>query len=246
MGGWKEQREFTAWEAQNDPFDARNMLRSATCRDPGGIPAPRRAGSLAAIQNAFTSGHVFTGRRLGIPMIDLRPYLEPQLDMHKARQAFSIRARLLDARNGAEKSQMIWSTGSSASMLVSAVEALALMDQFPSSGTAPSGFTDKCVDARGATIAAGPAVWDGILDANPAGACTTAYPIFSSPRMVAGESIKGDIFKCWLKPVGIALADGSYPASVRFTREQQEWLSKMFPDGVCDYRLGGQGRPAGV
>ncbi len=243
VGGWKEQRDFVAWDVQNDPFDARNMLRSATCRDPSGMPAPRRAGDLDAILNAYVSGQVFTGRRLGIPMIDLRPYLEPVLDMHNARQAFSVRARLVDAREGGEKNQVIWFTGSPASLLDSALEALALMDRYLSSGSVPVEFTDKCIDARGVLIAAGPTVWNGILDKQANGACTAAYPIFSSPRMVAGESIKGDIFKCWLKPVALALADGSYLANVRFSGEQRDWLGKIFPHGVCDYRLGGQGRP---
>lgn len=246
VGGWKEQPDFIAWDVLNDPFDARNMLRSPTCRDPAGTPAARRSGDLGAIRDAYLSGHVFTGRRLAMPMIDLRPYLEPELDMHNARQSFSARARLEAAPRGPEQRQVIWFTGSSASLLGSVVDALALMDRYLSGDTAPPEFVDKCVDARGALIAAGPAVWDGILNDKPPGACTRAYPVFSSPRMVAGESIKGDVFKCALKPVGAALADGTYPASVRFTRQQQEWLGKIFPDGVCDYRSGSQGRPAGV
>lgn len=246
VGGWKEQRDFVQWDARNDPFDARNMLRSATCRDPAGTPASRRAGDLDAMRRAYTSGHVFTGRRLDMPMIDLRPYLEPLLDMHNARQAFSVRARLVAARGGDERNQVIWFAGSVASMRTSAVDALALMDRYLSGRTAPPEFTDRCVDAHGALIAAGPSVWDGILNDKPAGACTTAYPIFASPRMVAGDSIKGDIFKCRLKPVRLALADGSYPATARFTREQQEWLGKIFPHGVCDYSQGDQGRPDGL
>lgn len=246
VGGWKEQRDFVQWDARNDPFDARNMLRSATCRDPAGTPAPRRAGDLDAMRRAYTSGHVFTGRRLDMPMIDLRPYLEPVLDMHNARQSFSIRARLVAERGGDERNQVIWFAGSVASMRTSAIDALALMDRYLSGRTAPPEFTDRCVDAHGALIAAGASVWDGILNDKPAGACTTAYPIFASPRMVAGDSIKGDIFKCRLKPVRLALADGSYPATARFTREQQEWLGKIFPHGVCDYSQGDQGRPDGL
>jgi hypothetical protein len=245
VGGWKQQRDFLAWEVTADPFDARNMLRSPTCRDPAGTPAARTSADLSAIRAAFTSGHVFTGRRLGIPMIDLRPYLEPELDMHNARQAFSVRARLADARRGQERRQVIWFAGSASSVLGSAVDALALLDAYLSSGTAPSGFTDKCVDAQGSLIAAGPSVWDGIMNDKPSGACSTAYPVYSSPRMVAGESIKGDIFKCWLKPVQSALLDGTYPATLQMTPQQKEWLARIFPDGVCDYRLGGQGRPAG-
>jgi hypothetical protein len=63
--------------------------------------------------------------------------------------------------------------------------------------------------------------------------------------MVAGDSIKGDVFKCALKPVATALADGTYPASVQFSALQKDWLSRIFPDGVCDYSRRGPGRPAG-
>ncbi|WP_229518639.1 DUF6351 family protein [Massilia sp. PAMC28688] len=241
VGGWKAQREFLPWEAGGDPFDARNMHRSATCREPAGEVAPRHAGNLRAIRAAYASGHVFSGRRLGIPMIDLRPYLEPQLDMHNARQAFSIRARLREAGRGAHTNQVIWFTGGAASLPASVTDALALMDRYLSGGQAPADFVDRCVNAGGELIAAGPAVWDGILDRRPAGACTAAFPIYASPRMVAGESIRGDTFKCALKPVRTALADGSYPATVRFTGPQQDWLARIFPQGVCDYRLAGQG-----
>jgi hypothetical protein len=240
VGGWKAQRDFVGWDARSDPFDARNMLRSGTCRDPAGQPAPRRAGDLQAIRAAYASGHVFTGKRLGMPVIDLRPYLEPQLDMHNARQAFAVRARLQDAGRAAETQQVIWFTGGAASLPASVFDALALMDRYLSGAAAPADFVDRCVDAGGALIAAGPAVWDGILNRKPAGACSAAFPVYSSPRMVAGEAIKGDIFKCTLKPVQLALADGSYPASVRFTGQQQEWLIRIFPDGVCDYRAEGQ------
>lgn len=240
VGGWKEQRDFVAWDAAADPHDARNMRRSATCRDVVGIPAPRRAGDLGAMRTAVSSGHVFTGRRLTIPMIDLRPYLEPELNMHNSRQALSVRARLHDG-GGLAANQVIWFTGSNANLGESAVNALKVMDLYLSSGTAPAGFVDQCVDAAGAAIGAGTGVWDGILDAKPPGACTRAYPIFSSSRMVAGDSIKGDRFKCALKPVAVALADGTYPASAQFTELQKAWLTRIFPDGVCDYSRPGPG-----
>ncbi len=243
VGGWKEQPDFVQWDRQADPFDSRNMKRSANCRDPSGTPAPRRSGDLAAIRKAYTSGHVFTGRRLDIPLIDLRPYLEPELDMHNSRQSFSVRARLLDANAGAAKNQVVWFTGPD-DLLPRVMDALSVLDRYLSSGAAPVEFTDKCMDASGALIAAGPSVWDGILNGNAPGACTAAYPIYSSPRMAAGDSIKGDIFKCALKPVSTALADGTYPASVQFSAQQMVWLERIFPEGVCDYSRGDQGRPA--
>ena len=243
VGGWKSQVEFVAWEPNTDPYDARNMLRSADCREPGGTPAPRRAGDVSAMRSAYSSGHVFTGQRLDIPMIDLRPYLEPELNMHNSRQSFSVRARLREANEQAADNQVIWFAGSEASLPGLILDALAVVDRHLSTGSKPIAFIDKCVDAAGAAIAAGATVWDGVLDQKPPGACTQAYPTFASPRMVAGESIKGDTFKCALKPVSIALIDGTYPSAVRFTRQQEDWLRRIFPDGVCDFTQPDQGRP---
>lgn len=243
VGGWKEQPHFVAWDPAADPFDSRNMKRSASCREPGGTPAPRRQGDMAAIRRAYSSGHVFTGRRLPIPMIDLRPYLEPALDMHNSRQSFSVRARLRDANPTAAPNQVIWFTGSETDLVARVADALSVIDRYLASGAAPAQFTDKCVDGDGALIASGPNAWDGILNRQPPGACTSAYPVFSSPRMVAGDSIKGDIIKCALKPVSRALSDGTYPATVMFSRDERQWLHRIFPHGVCDYSRPGQGRP---
>lgn len=241
-GGWKEQPDFVDWDAKADPFDARNMLRSASCGEAAGAPAPRRAGDLAAIRKAYSAGQVFTGARLEVPMIDLRPYLETELNMHNARQSFAVRARLRDANPGAVRNQVIWFAGSVASGTVNVIDALAVLERYLDSGSAPPEFVDRCVDAAGKQVGAGPSAWDGILDSKPAGACTRAFPIYSSPRMVAGESIKGDTFKCALKPVDAALGDGSYGSTAPFTAAQTAWLKRIFPDGVCDYKRPGLGR----
>ncbi|WP_395400492.1 DUF6351 family protein [Pseudoduganella sp. UC29_106] len=253
VGSWKEQAEFVAWDDKADPFDARNMRRSASCRSPEGAPAPRRQGSVEAMRRAYLSGHVFTGQRLGIPMIDLRPYLEPELNMHNARQSFSVRARLAP---GEAARQVIWFTADEAKLADAVMEALGVLDQVLAApggiggqsvtggaggAAGAAGFVDRCFAATGAVIASGADVWDGVLNARPAGACTRAFPIYSSPRIVAGDSIRGDMFKCALKPVSVALADGTYKAG--FTPVQRAWLERIFPQGVCDYSQRDQGRP---
>jgi hypothetical protein len=244
VGGWKEQADFVAWRRADDPFDGANMRRGARCRFPDGTPAPRRTGNLDAIRLAYTAGQVFSGQRLGIPMIDLRPYLEATLDMHNARQSFAVRARLL-AHNPAQAArQVIWFVRPEAELAPVVMEAIGVIDRYLAQRQAPAQFTDRCLDGRGATIAAGPAVWDGILNDHAPGACTQAFPIFASPRMVAGESIRGDTFKCALKPLATAMADGSYPPTVHFSPVQQAWLARIFPQGVCDYGQGDVGRPA--
>src|SRR5204862_7310352 len=114
-----EQREYVSWTPLADPFDSANMRRSAASRTNPANPAPRRSGDLGAMHAAYRSGHVFTGG-LDIPVIDLRQYLEPELDMHHSRQSFSARARLQshpegrgdedgrDDRGGNGDKQVIW------------------------------------------------------------------------------------------------------------------------------------------
>jgi hypothetical protein len=245
VGSWKDQADFVPWDEAGHPYDDDNMRRSATCRDPAGVPAPRRAGDVAAIAQAHRSGQVFSGRRLGVPMIDLRPYLEQSLNMHNARQAFSVRARLLAAHPGEAARQVIWFAHPRSDLAAAVMDAVAVMDRYLSGAAAPAEFADRCTDAQGAVIAAGPGVWDGVLDRKAAGACTSAYPIFASPRMVAGDSLRGDIFQCALKSVATALDDGTYPASVRFSSAQQAWLRRIFPQGVCDFGKGDVGRSSG-
>lgn len=243
VGGWKEQRDFVARERAADPFDARNMLASASCRDPHGRPAARRAGSLAAMRRAHQSGHVFSGARLAMPVIDVRPWLEPVLDMHNSRQPFSVRARLLDANPAAAARQAIWIADPRADLAALVQQAVGVLERYLEAGPAPAQFADACFGADGAPLAAGPAVWAGILDGGAPGRCTALFPTYASPRMVAGGSIKEDLFKCALKPVARALADGSYPPHVAFDAAQRRWLDAIFPDGVCDWTGGDPARP---
>ena len=260
IGSWKEQRDYVNWNPLADPFDSANMRRSADCRTNPANPAPRRSGDRGAMHAAYRSGHVFTGR-LDMPVIDLRQYLEPSLDMHHSRQSFSARARLQSYRGkrgdeddkgrndhdpvGNGDKQVIWFAGSEPALLQQIFDAVQVLDGYLTTGTRPAAFADRCVAADGTLIAAGDHVWDGILDEGAPGPCTSAYPIHSSSRMVAGDSVRGDLFKCQLKPLKAALHDGTYGRVVPFTAADVAWLRNIFPDGVCDYRKRDAGRPTG-
>ncbi len=251
VGSWKEQDQYVQWgplqsPPVNDPFDSLNMSRDATtCRLPyeaGWAPNPRRTGDMGAMNKAYSSGHVFMGA-IDIPLIDLRPYLEPALNMHNTRQSFSARQRIVDHKGNSEN-QVIWFTGSEADIPARVAEALGVLDAYLTTHTRPASFVDKCTGASGVPIATGPNVWDGILDTRIAGLCTLAYPVKSSPRMVAGDSARGDMFKCARKPVPTALADGTYGLA-SFTADQEKQLAAIFPTGVCDYGQRDLGKPAG-
>ncbi len=246
VGSWKEQDQYVDWGMMADPFDSMNANRNATaCRLPygaGWAASPRRSGNLGSMNKAYSSGHVFVGAT-DIPLIDLRPYLEPELNMHNARQSFSSRQRLLGHKGKADN-QVIWFTGSEADVPARIMDAMGVLDGYLLGGQKPAGFVDKCTDDAGGLIAAGPHVWDGILDNRLPGACTLAYPLKSSSRMVAGDSVAGDMFKCALKPVSVALLDGTYGLT-SFSAEQEAQLEAIFPTGVCDYTQRDLGKPSG-
>lgn len=246
VGSWKEQPDYVPWNPYLDPFDSMNMMRDpVACRMPlgaGWAASPRRAGDVGAMHAAYTSGHVFTGEA-DLPLIDLRPYLEPQLNMHNTRQSFSTRQRMI-RREGHVRNQVIWFTGSEADIPARIGDALGVLDTWLTTGKRPAAFVDKCTDASGNLIASGRHVWDGILDRRAPGPCTAAYPIKSSSRIVAGDGLAGDLFKCALRPLADALADGTY-GSTSFTSGELAQLETIFPDGVCDYSKPDQGKPPG-
>lgn len=132
--------------------------------------------------------------------------------------------------------------------------ALEVMDEWmarlranPGAGIAanrPPRAADSCFASDGSLMHSGAGVWAGILDGAPAGACTQAFPIHSSSRILAGAPIEGGIFKCALKSVDTALADGTYGAWTP-NAQQVQALKAIFPEGVCDWSKPDQGRPQG-
>lgn len=67
-------------------------------------------------------------------------------------------------------------------------------------------------------------------------ACNTLYPVWTSPRMVAGADVANDIVKCRMRPV--TPADYHVPVA----EEQLGALKVIFPYGVCDWSVSGAGQ----
>jgi len=179
-----------------------------------------------------------------IPMIDLRPYLEEELDMHNTHQSFAARQRLLD-HDGDASNQVIWfQEPSEADIAALTLEAFAVIDEWMANiadnpgrsvgENRPADAVDACFDAEGRVIASGDGVWNGILDGGPAGACTERFPVYGTSRIVAGAPITGDVFKCDLQSVAEAIDAGVYGDWMPDAAERTA-LETIFPDGVCRY-----------
>ena len=218
-------------------------------------PAPRTRGDMIAMRAAYTSGHVFSGR-LEVPAIDHRQYMERELDMHNSHQSFALRKRVLDRDGGRDRGNLVvWFTDTipNTPKASNTFDALALMDQWllnirahPHKGVArnrPAAAVDSCFDKNGVLMAAGPGVWDGILDKRPAGACTQAFPTYRTSRIVAGAPIQGGIYACAKKSVASAIADGTFAPWTPGAAEQAQ-LEQIFSEGVCDYSRPDQARPS--
>lgn len=231
-----------------DPWSWRNMALSP---DGGVTPAPRREADPGAIEAAYERGHVNLGD-VQIPLIDVRDYLEGELDMHNSHQSFAARQRLLDF-DGDASNQVIWMTEPGG--FDPTARAFEVIDEWmrnietrPWKSVAankPEAAEDTCFESDGSIIAAGPDAWAGILDDAPDGPCTTRMPPFGTSRIVAGGPITGDVFKCHLMSIDEAYAEGLYGGAY-FDSAQWARLEEIFPTGVCDYAQGDARRPAGV
>jgi hypothetical protein len=254
LGGWKPHHQLKPeklWLLAGNllPVDLsfwshHNMHHS---QDGGKTPARRTEGSLAAMRAAYRSGHVFVGH-VEIPILDVRHYLDKELDMHHATASFATRMRLLEGQGHADN-HVIWMSHKRHDPIN---EAIAVMDEWMISirdnpgqrvaANKPAAAQDKCLAADGNIIAQGEGVWDGDWNGRPPGACMAVYPRYKTSREVAGAGVTGDIFKCHLQPVAAAIDDGVFdPVDMSAYQTQ---LETIFPQGVCDYSLGDLARPS--
>lgn len=254
IGGFKQPFE---WVAPGFPFQGSNQpdnvdpwsSRNATAQNhmtPGAV-APRTSADLDALRAAYQSGLVFRGE-IDIPMIVVDGYQERQLDQHHSHEKFEIRARMLRT-DGDASNLVLWTVDTAAgghleALNLAANKALPVLHEWLETGLKPDQAEDACFDVSGSLIARSPHVYSGVLTDDPGddGVCAQRFPIFGSPRMVAGENITGDTLKCVLKSVDTAFTDGTY-GEVSFTEAQRERLKAIFPEGVCDYTQPDQALP---
>lgn len=253
-----------------DPYSARQMNLGD-----GELPASRRSADVQAITNAFTTGLVFDGE-LGrdVPILDVRHYLEHELDMHNVHQSFTVRERIARAM-GTTENHVVWFLDARPERDDDATDELLdrayrVMDTWVTSHLDSEGATaaavkpaearDACWDTDGTEIAMGNDVWNGAVqlvttgagawdDAAPTdvdgvqlGDCTRHFPLHSTSRIVAGGPITNDVYKCHLKSVDQAIADGDYGEWTP-TDDEREQLELIFASGVCDWSKRSVGHP---
>jgi hypothetical protein len=253
VGSWKNSKDmvqegcpfFPSFGCTTPPLDFWSRRNMRLSPDGGLTPAPRREGNMDAANAAYTSGIVFRGD-IDIPLIDWRHYLEHRLDMHNSHQSFASRKRMLNF-DGDASNQVIWFTDArpGTPQFDPTPMALDVMDEWMLTGHKPARAVDSCFKTDGSLIYSGGDAWAGILDSRPAGKCTQTFQIFSTSRIVAGGPIEGGVFKCALKPLATALADGTY-GSWQPTPTDVARLQRIFPSGVCDYTKPDVGRPPGL
>jgi len=252
VGGWKSSAQMQPekfwflndgiWPVSLSFWSEHNMMLAAE----SGNLAPRTSGNIAAIRAAWLSGQVFAGV-VDIPIIDVRHYLDDQLDMHHLRASFSARSRMQRTMGHADN-QLIWVTvephdpqPEAFVMIEQWMKKRRASPELSAAETRPGDAADRCYDQAGQLLAEGDDVWDGEWNGLPDGACTELYRPYRTSRQVAGDTVTADVFKCHLQPVSSALVSGLYGETDM--RDHQQELETIFPDGVCDYSKGDYALP---
>ena len=248
IGGWlppAEMQRERFWHSGGGESD----LADVSIWSRQNMSATRSEGDVEAMAAAYRSGNVFLGK-LSMPVIDFRHYLEPQLDMHHSLQSFAARLRMLRQQGHADN-QLIWFAdlpftpqGDALRLLERWLDNMRADESLNVVDARPADATDRCYSASGELIASGSTVWSGAWNAKDDGECMHRFPMYSNPRIVAGDDYAGDILKCKLRSVDAAIADGVY-APVDVTAQRNE-LQRIFASGVCDYSLGDAARPPAI
>jgi hypothetical protein len=196
-------------------------------------PIPQRTVAVdPALPNAYRSGMINETSNLDqTAIIDCRGP-DPGF-FHDAYRAFAVRARL-DREHGSHANQFIWEgpfliVGDSAcnqNSLIAMDGWLAAVEKdlrvMPLAkklvADKPADLRDECWNGGGEKVS------DGLCGED-------VVPIYSTPRVVAGDAISTDTNKCQLK----ALNRNDDYGPTKFTGAQWMQMQALFPDGVCDY-----------
>ncbi len=207
--------------------------------DINGQPAPdRETARPADFRRAYATGRVLSGGggMRDIPIITVNLYSDPYGDIHDRLRLFTIRDRLRSKSGKVDANEKIWTRPSNGDIVQALTgnafdpsDAVALLDNWLTTGKQPAAAADNCTDASGALVS-GPHIYD------EPGPCRDLYPVYGDSRTAAGAPIVNDRLKCQTRPVDPA------KYKVTFAPQQADRLRRIFPDGVCDWRKPGVGQ----
>jgi len=199
----------------------------------GRIVSARTVADPEALRIAYQTGRVnATGQGMAtVPIIDARPYTDGTGDVHDLVNSHITRARLA-AANGTSGNQIVHVYGPGIFMdrvqpanldaIQRWLDAMA-NDKAPAKTplekvirNRPPSVTDACYTKDGETI-------------TDMRRCAEMFPVYSNPRLNAGQPMSSTLLKCELKAVDAR----DYKA--RPTNDQLAALRTAFPSGVCDY-----------
>ncbi|WP_233521869.1 DUF6351 family protein [Streptomyces triticagri] len=209
--------------------------------------ADRTVADPKAVRAAYRTGRMLNGGAglAEVPIIDYRDYTDDAAagDIHMRFHSFSTRARL-DKANGTHANQvMITRDGkgfTTAGMIADMDSWLTGIKGDPGKGAPidkivrnkPAGLDDACWtrEEEPKKITEPQVAGIGTTE------CNTLYPVWTSPRMVAGADVANDIVVCQKRPV--RRSDYEVPV----TGSQFTSLKKIFRGGVCDWSRRGVGQ----
>jgi uncharacterized tannase-like protein DUF6351 len=199
----------------------------------GRVISARTSADPEALRLAFQTGRVnATGQGMAmVPIIDARPYTDGTGDVHDIVNSHITRARLV-AANGTSGNQVfhIYAPG----IFMDRVQPANLdeMDRWLTAignDTAPARTSlEKVIRNRPANVTDACYTKDGetITDMRR---CAELFPVYSNPRLNAGQPLSATLLKCELKPVD------TRDFNATLTNAQLAALGIAFPFGVCDY-----------
>ncbi|MBW8183155.1 DUF6351 family protein [Shewanella nanhaiensis] len=250
IGSWVPQNKMKK-ESAITPFGMRfplwlSLWSRNNITEPSPHTAKRKPADPKAIVNGYRYGQVFIGKA-ELPILEIRHYLEEDLNMHHTSASFESRLRIQEYQ-GHNDNQVIWVSHKEHTPIDEGVDYLdrwlmtiiASDDKDPVNAK-PDSLRDTCLGSEGEVLHEGENVWDGEWNNRPAGPCSQVYPIYSNIRVQAGGPWAGSIFKCGQIPISQAIKQGVY-GSVSISPYQKQ-LETIFPDGVCDYSQGDIARP---
>ena len=197
------------------------VIRARTSADPD------------ALRLAFQTGRVnATGQGMAmVPIIDARPYTDGTGDVHDIVNSHITHARLV-AANGTSGNQVFHTYAPGIFMDRVQPANLDEMDRWLAAianDTAPAKSPlEKTIRNRPANVTDACYTKDGetITDMRR---CAAMFPVYSNPRLNAGQPMSSTLLKCELKRVDAR----DYKATL--TNAQLAALRAAFPSGVCDY-----------